>query len=196
MKTWIQISPYGTFDHTLGKQSISLKDAKHCIKNTKTFLFRIGLKKIPVYIGHPDDPLFQNSYEHMNNNIYGYVKNMRANTEGLWVQIEWTVQGNELIDNQCYSYLSPRWEMSKSPHEVSYPPERLLSVGLTTTPNLPVQPILKKTPPVTRKYRIQKRSEKLAILQFTRKVQQRMEETGESYPETWHNIYKTNNIVY
>ncbi len=196
MKTWIQISPYGTFDHPMGKQSISPIDAKNCVKKTKTFLFRLGFKKIPVYIGHPDDPFFQDSYTHMNKNIYGYVKNIRADDHGLWVQINWTADGSELIDNQCYTYLSPRWKMGKMSYEKAYHPEKLISVGLTTTPNLPVQAIYERTPLSHLSSQVQKRSEKVAILQFTQKVQQRMQETGESYPEAWHNVYKNHKIAY
>ena len=107
MKTFkLHLSPYGTFEHPEGLQSISSADAQRCIRKTRTWRFRLGLKKIPVYLGHPDDPLFKS--EHSDPRIYGYV----------------------------------RWVLCKTEHQTAYHPERLLSLGLTQHPNLPVQPIV------------------------------------------------------
>lgn len=194
MKTWNHLSPYGTFDHPDGKQTITRIDAERCVKSTKTLLFWLRLRKIPVYIGHPDDPRFQMQPEHMNPHVYGYVRDTFANEHGLWVHIVWTPSGEELIDNGVYTHLSPRWQMQKR-SDGSYHPIKLISVGLTQNPNLPVDPLQKDKQPTPLSY-LQKRTEKLAILQFTQKVQQRMEATGESYLEAWQTIYKENNPIF
>ena len=196
MNEWIQLSPYGTFDHPSGKQVISLKDGKRCVKGTETWMFRLKLKKIPVYIGHPDDPLFQTLPEHMNTTVYGYVTAMRYDNTGIWVKIRWTEAGQELIENGVYTYLSPRWLSEKSVDN-GYHPIKLLSVGLTQHPNLPVKPILESTPMPSRDLReVQERDKKIAILHFSQKINERMQKTGESYPEAWQFTYNENKNAY
>jgi hypothetical protein len=142
MKTYkLHLSPYGTFEHSEGLQSISSADAQRCIRKTRTWRFRLGLKKIPVYLGHPDDPLFKS--EHSDRRIYGYVKNLCADKDGLWVFVKLTKYGRTLLRQspKC-RYLSPRWVLCKTENQTAYHPERLLSVGLTQHPNLPVRPIV------------------------------------------------------
>ena len=141
MKTFkLHLSPYGTFEHSEGLQSISSADAQRCIRKTRTWRFRLGLKKIPVYLGHPDDPLFKD--EHSDPRIYGYVKNLCADKDGLWVFVKFTKDGRSFLSKSPGQYLSPRWVLCKTEHQTAYHPERLLSVGLTQHPNLPVQPIV------------------------------------------------------
>lgn len=141
MKTFkLHLSPYGTFEHPEGLQSISSADAQRCIRKTRTWRFRLGLKKIPVYLGHPDDPLFKS--EHSDPRIYGYVKNLRADEDGLWVFVKLTKYGRTFLSKSPRQYLSPRWVLCKTENQTAYHPERLLSVGLTQHPNLPVQPIV------------------------------------------------------
>ena len=134
MKTYkLHLSPYGTFEHPEGLQSISSADAQRCIRQTYTWRFRLGLKKIPVYLGHPDDPLFKS--EHSDPRIYGYVKNLRADKDGLWVFVKFTKDGRSFLSKSPGQYLSPRWVLCKTEHQTAYHPERLLSVGLTQHPN-------------------------------------------------------------
>lgn len=196
MNKWIQLSPYGTFDHPEGKQVVSLKDGECCTQNTETLLFRLKLKKIPVYIGHPDDPLFQTLPEHMNTQVYGHVTAMRSDKAGIWVKIRWTKEGQELVDNGVYTYLSPRW-LSEKGSDGGYHPIRLLSVGLTEHPNLPVKPIQADPIVSARELRkVQERDEKIAILRFSQKISERMRKTGESYPEAWQFTYNENKNAY
>ena len=135
----LHLSPYGIFEHPEGKQNISFADAQRCIRQTRTLRFRLGLTTIPVYVGHPDDPLFQK--EHSDERIYGYVKDLCADEDGLWVFVKWTKEGRKLMPRSPHRYLSPRWVLSKTETQTAYHPECLLSVGLTQHPNLPVQPI-------------------------------------------------------
>lgn len=195
MQKWIQLSPYGTFDHPSGKQVISLKDGKRCTQNIQSWLFRLKLKKIPVYIGHPDDPLFQALPEHMNTTVYGHVTAMRSDNTGIWVKIRWTDAGQELVDNGVYTYLSPRW-LSEKGTDGGYHPIKLLSVGLTQHPNLPVQPIQEAQPMPRESRELRERDKKIAILHFSKKINERMRKTGESYPEAWQFIYNEQKNAY
>ena len=196
MNKWTQLSPYGTFDHPSGKQVVSRTDGERCVKGTETLPFRWKLKKIPVYIGHPDDPLFQDLPEHMNPTIYGYVTAIRADNAGIWVKIRWTASGQELVDNNIYSYLSPRW-ISEKGADGGYHPIKLLSVGLTQHPNLPVKPISDSHSMASQNLRkLQERDEKIAILHFSQKIRERMRKTGESYPEAWQFTYNEQKNAY
>ena len=196
MQKWIQLSPYGTFDHPSGKQVVSLRDGERCVKGTETLPFRLKLKKIPVYIGHPDDPLFQTLPEHMNSTVYGHVTAMRSDSGGIWVKIRWTASGQELIDNGAYTHLSPRW-LSEKGSDGGYHPVKLISVGLTQHPNLPVQPIQEVLSISPRELRqLQERDKKIAILHFAQKINERMRKTGESYPEAWQFTYNENKNAY
>ena len=196
MKKWIQLSPYGNFAHPLGHQTITRKDAEYCIKNSCTLLFRLNIHKIPVYIGHPDDAQFQNHPDHMNPTVYGWVKHFLANDTGLWVTIRWTKSGQELVENKIYNFLSPRWALNQDKLG-NHHPYKLISVGLTTHPNLPVHPINDITPSHFHNLReSETRSKKLAVLHFAQKIQQRMATTGESYPEAWQVIHNENKLVY
>lgn len=129
---WIQLSPYGTFDHPQGKQTITYWDARMFV------VLNYG-NCIPVYNGHPDDPLFQNDKAALDTHVYGHLARLKADANGLWAQIHWTPEGIALIQTQRYWYLSPRWLLSKTDTQATYHPELLLSIGLTQCPNLPVQ---------------------------------------------------------
>ena len=141
MKNWIQLSPYGTFNHPYGKQTIEFADAKRCASKSKRLKLRLRCDKIPVYIGHPDDPLFNNPANPVPHKVYGYVRRIAVNKEGLFVKIKWNRCSYELIANRVYTYLSPRWVLIKDAHQSTFHPINLLSVGLTQQPNLPVEPI-------------------------------------------------------
>ena len=276
MKNWIQLSPYGTFNHPYGKQTIELADAKRCASKSKRLKLRLRCDKIPVYIGHPDDPLFNNPANPVPHKVYGYVRRIAVNKAGLFVKIKWNRCSYELIANRVYTYLSPRWVLIKDAHQSTFHPINLLSVGLTQQPKLPVEPIpydeaqecLKKlrglkeqvpatclfcrlrqifnrwiawlkeqirkgyhwlfqiapdapqSAPVVKKpvakkqvikadknkavskrkskrkahshnlHKQQTRGDKKRILDFSQKVMQRMQRTGENYPEAWSAVQR------
>ncbi|MDR1254858.1 MAG: phage protease [Puniceicoccales bacterium] len=189
---WIQLASYGIFEHSHGKQFITKTSALQLAQQFKTLLHRFGWKYVPVYIGHPDDPNFSHLPEHMNPNEYGRVKSLKINSDGMWVNIKWTLAGLKIIQAQQYRYLSPRWLMKPFNHR-GYTPIRLLSVGLTNQPNLPVQAIIPTPTPIvcitTQLHQL--RCDKENILNATKRIQQRMLETGESYPEAWHHVKQT-----
>lgn len=186
---WLQLATYGVFSHPYGRQHITKAAALQLAQQFKSLLHRFGWKYIPVYIGHPDDPNFANLPEHMNTREYGRVKSLKVDENGIWVEIKWNQAGVQLMNEGQYRYLSPRWLM-KCIQAGSFTPVRLLSVGLTNQPNLPVKPIAAEAPNVEFIARLhQTRDEKQNILRFSKLVQQRMESTGESYPEAWKHVW-------
>jgi hypothetical protein len=61
--------------------------------------------------------------------------------------VKWSKPGLELLENAHYKFLSPYWEAEQSKHigRTVYKPTRLISVGLTNDPNIPVLPLANTT---------------------------------------------------
>ena len=62
----------------------------------------------------------------------GWIKNLRAESDGIWGTIEWTPQAKAELAARQYRYISPYFRVNKTTREVT----RLVSAGLTNTPNL------------------------------------------------------------
>lgn len=80
-----------------------------------------------------------------------WVQALRVDPEqGLMATFRFTDVGAEAVANRRLRFLSPVWSLDGQGR-----PERLISVGLTNKPNLPVRPILNRedagTPPVEEK---------------------------------------------
>ena len=71
-----------------------------------------------------------------------WVQALRVDPEqGLIATFRFTDIGAEAVANRRLRFLSPVWELDDDGR-----PERLVSVGLTNKPNLPVRPILNRAP--------------------------------------------------
>lgn len=69
-----------------------------------------------------------------------WVQTLRVDPEkGLMATFKFTDKGAEAVANRRLRFLSPVWELDPDGR-----PERLVSVGLTNKPNLPVRPILNR----------------------------------------------------
>lgn len=62
----------------------------------------------------------------------GWIKELKANTLGLWGRVEWTAQARELIAAKAYRYLSPSFFYAKAGGAIT----RLKGAGLVHNPNL------------------------------------------------------------
>ena len=72
---------------------------------------------------------------------YGWVTALRAAADGLRAEVKWTPLGRELVANGYYKFVSPYWEaeiLSPASERPVLRPVKLLSVGLTNEPNLPL----------------------------------------------------------
>ena len=111
MKTWIQLSPFGQFYHSLGKQYLSQETLKNCVKKTRTWRFRLGFKKIPIYIGHPDDSYFQQFPEHMNTTAEGSSNGLFGIVVGALIALGGTIANilfSTLIFSSLFTFHSPK----------------------------------------------------------------------------------------
>ena len=71
-----------------------------------------------------------------------WVQGLRIDpAKGLMATFRFTDKGAEAVANRRLRFLSPVWSLDEAGR-----PERLVSVGLTNKPNLPVRPLLNRAP--------------------------------------------------
>jgi hypothetical protein len=133
----IRIVEYGEFPHPKGLQRVNYPVAKKLVDEFHSLRGRLARKfgGIPVYAGHPDDPEFAGAPGHTDARAHGWIVELSAREDGLYGSVRWGKTGRELIENASYKFLSPRWAMREAGGV--FEPARLLSVGLTNTPNIP-----------------------------------------------------------
>lgn len=107
-----------------------------------TTLFR-GL---PIYNGHPyhPDPARRSNYP--DKRAYGWSKAIEATNDGMRIAVDYNQLGTEAVNDAQLVYHSPQWKMELLPIQRGEPircrPFRLISIGLTNEPNIPVPAIV------------------------------------------------------
>lgn len=131
---WIKLVEFGQYQHPKGLQIVDRSAAEAIIEYFSSLRGKFMRKflGLPIYVGHPDDPEYDESH---NKTVYGRIENMKIEDNALWILSHWTEVGRKIFYNGFLKYLSPRWMMKKLNDEV-FLPIRLLSVGLTNHPNL------------------------------------------------------------
>ena len=143
----VRIVEFGDHPHEKGLQRVNfdvarkLEDHFHSLAG----LLRRRFGGLPVCGGHPDDPEYAGQPGHSDTRAHGWITELRARPDGLYGQIKWSKTGRELIDNANYKFFSPRWVMHPVGEGI-YEPVRLLSLGLTNTPNIPGDVIANSAP--------------------------------------------------
>ena len=151
-KEWLKI-PYGNFDHSKGMQVFD-KAAALAMANEfnatvpKLLRWATGNRGgAPVYIGHPDDPAFANEYK--DKRAHGWIKELRADEDGLALRVAWNKLGSEVLSNEEFRFFSPRWDAKPvAGKSRQFTPVGLISAGLTNQPNIPVQPLSNEDAPM------------------------------------------------
>ena len=141
---WVQISPRGDFHHPNGLQRVDQQALDLMVTHFHSFPARLGrgFAGLPFYIGHPDAPTPERNYR--DEKAYGWILSLEQRPEGLFGKIKWSNSGRALLQEGHYRFLSPYWEAEEIGLEKGqkvFRPVRLLSVGLTNHPNLPLQPL-------------------------------------------------------
>lgn len=145
----IRIVEYGDHPHAKGMQRVTFEVARRLEDNFHSLrgLLARRFGGLPVYVGHPDDPEYAGQPGHTDTRAHGWVTDLRAKPDGLYGEIKWSKSGRELIDNANYKFFSPRWLMCSAGCGV-FEPVRMLSLGLTNTPNIPGEAIANEAPAV------------------------------------------------
>lgn len=135
---WLTV-PYGDHDHALGLQRLDRAAAEEMAANFRSFSARLGrlFGGVPIYIGHPDDPRLANQFP--DRKAYGWIMALEARDDGLYLRPKWGAAGQDLLANAHYKWFSPFWGCRNDGQEhgrAILRPVRLVSIGLTNTPNI------------------------------------------------------------
>lgn len=141
---WLQLAPLGDFPHAKGIQRVDKAGVEAMVRHFNSFMGRLGrwFAGVPFYAGHPDAPSLAREYP--DKKAYGWIMELEARADGLYGKPKWSAAGRELIEGAHYKYFSPYWEAEEIRTEgggKAFRPTRLLSVGFTNQPNLPVRPL-------------------------------------------------------
>ena len=127
------LSPYGNWSHPRGMQVVDRKSAENMRKAFGGAISKLCGKRLPIYIGHPDDKM---SAKNKLPKPVGFILQILPTEGGIAVETEYPETTYSEIISGKYEGLSARWEMSQI-DEDTYTPIRLISAGLTNTPNIP-----------------------------------------------------------
>lgn len=140
--------PYGDFGHRLGRQRVDATAAQRMggamggAMGTAVgrLMAAIGRpRRFPIYIGHPDVP--GRGAEFPDKAAYGWGTAIVAENDGMRILVKWTAEGERLIRDGHFAYHSPYWEAEEDRQAGVVRPVRMISVGLTNNPNIPVPPL-------------------------------------------------------
>jgi hypothetical protein len=145
---WIQISPLGDFPHGQGIQRVDVDAIGAITRHFNSLPAWLGrlFVGVPFYIGHPDVPALAREYP--DRKAYGWIQSVEARESGLVAKVKWSDEGRTLLEQGHYKFLSPYWEADEIATEKGrkiFRPKRLISVGLTNQPNIPVLPLANET---------------------------------------------------
>jgi hypothetical protein len=134
---WLKLVEYGDHSHPEGIQRVTKGAAVEMQRKFRSLRARLARKfgGVPIYIGHPDDENFARLPGHSDTRSYAWVQDIEAREDGIWILPKWSEDGQKLIKNSYFKFLSPRWEMKREGDVLI--PIRLISVGLTNHPNIP-----------------------------------------------------------
>lgn len=118
----VQLLPAGQTIKGYDGRSWSLPDPARLVQ-----AFNAG-KRRPIDIEHATQKLAPNGHPAP---AVGWIEKLEAAADGVWGQVAWNTQGQQLIAGRAYSYLSPvfRFDATGRIHS-------LVSAGLTNEPNL------------------------------------------------------------
>ncbi len=133
---WLRI-PFGDHPHAQAVQRLSRASAEALANDFHGIAGRLGrlFGGVPIFVGHPDDPRLANQFP--DKRSYGWIMDVEARADGLYLKPKWSAAGEELLANAHYKWFSPFWgcrDLGQSPRIVE--PVRLISLGLTNTPNI------------------------------------------------------------
>lgn len=140
---WYLIAPFGTYKHRVGLQQFDVAAANDIISNFNSRFQRLKRflgfgTTLPIHYGHPDvgdDGRPGISSRHLDQTVYGKVSDLTTSSDGLKAKIEWNEDFKQLPHGL---HFSPFWLMTPLEKRGTYRPTFLKSIGLTSTPNIPM----------------------------------------------------------
>jgi hypothetical protein len=154
---WAQIAPFGDFPGmvtevlpgggvkgqpapAIQRMDRTAAEAMVAHFNSATSRIMRWLRGVPIFSGHPDFPGTGNRYPDKGHK--GVIAQLQVRNDGLYALPVFNGEGQALIQSQPGLGFSARWtaepvEVVNGVHVLR--PTQLISAGLTTQPNLPVQ---------------------------------------------------------
>lgn len=133
--------PYGEYLHAVGLQKFDKASGNALVaafnslgSKVSRFFTKAG---VPIYRGHPDVPGRPDS--NPSAPALGWVEGITAENEGIALDVKWNADGEAAIGGAQFRFYSPHWLLSKVKGGLA--PSRLLSIGLTNNPRIPVPAI-------------------------------------------------------
>lgn len=128
--------PFGNFPHQAGLQKVDRASGEILRANFATH------PNIPIFAGHPDVP--GRADTNPSAPALGWVQAIEVLADGISVAVKWNEAGRKAITNANYRFYSPNWLLRKVSGGIQ--PVRLLSIGLTNNPLIPVRAISNDKP--------------------------------------------------
>ncbi|MES2597191.1 MAG: DUF935 family protein [Verrucomicrobiota bacterium] len=139
--------PYGRYAHSVGVQIVDAESARLLTEEfdsvwSKARRFFAGAC---IYVGHPDhhDATVRALYQ--DRRAYGWCKGIETQPDGILFRVKWNGLGKEVIEGGQYAYHSPYWLLTRvtTPDgKAALRPHKLISIGLTNNPNVPVPALI------------------------------------------------------
>lgn len=127
--------PYGRYSHAKGLQIFDKAAAEEMHRAANGALARAA--GIPIYAGHPDVPGRPDSNPAAP--ALGWIDDIEIGEDGARFRHRLNKRGTEAIENAEFRFYSPYWLLRKVAGGLQ--PVRLLSMGLTNQPRIPVPAI-------------------------------------------------------
>lgn len=128
--------PYGKYQHGKGLQVFDKESAQAMQATANGLLSKAA--GIPIYAGHPDVPGRPDSNPAAP--ALGWIDNIDVSDDGARFTHRLNKRGKEAIENAEFRFYSPYWLLRKIAGG-ALQPMRLLSMGLTNNPRIPVPAI-------------------------------------------------------
>jgi phage I-like protein len=138
---WIQLLPAGRFSGRDGRGPYSVNNATHMAIVVTETKKRAGLTEIVIDYDH------QSMFSAVPGvggvaPAAGWIKEYEVRADGLYGRVEWTEKAAQAIRAGEYRYISPVYHHTKSGDVI-----RLISAGLTNTPNLDLAAVAARANP-------------------------------------------------
>lgn len=128
---------FGRYPHAKGLQIFDRESAELIAAAMSAVDVKAGAlsaPSVPIYFGHPDVPGRADSNPAAP--AMGWVESANVSGSGLTLNVKWSPDGAAAIANGHFRYYSPNWLLRRVKGGIQ--PVKLLSVGLTNVPNIPV----------------------------------------------------------
>lgn len=132
--------PFGEYPHPKGLQKFDAEAGQFLAQTFNSLpakVSRLFTPGVPIYKGHPDVPGRPDS--NPSAPAVGWVQSVQVANDGVTLGVKWNADGQTAISDAQYRFYSPNWLLR--PVKGGIQPVKLLSVGLTNNPRIPVPAI-------------------------------------------------------